>query len=186
MPAFEKVRKPAGAAGASGKREITDTDRQFAEAADLYATLFPKDKEIITVIYKNGQFFYDYGDYDEAIKRFGLIIERSRGSRVGGPAGDKLLECLGAAKDYDNIETWARRLKQTPAFSGRAEQARLDELIVGSMMKSGEGHAAKGEYEKAAGVFERAAKEYPAAASAAKALGNAGAAFEKAGRPERA
>jgi hypothetical protein len=31
--------------------------RQFAGAADLYATLFPRDKEIITVIYKNGQFF---------------------------------------------------------------------------------------------------------------------------------
>jgi TolA-binding protein len=184
MNAFEKLRPPAPAG--HRKRDVTDDDRRFAEAADLYATLFPNDKEIITVIFKNGQFFYDYGDYDEAIKRFGLIIERYPQSPVAGAAGDKLLECLGAAKDYENIETWARRLKQTQAFSGRAEQARLDELIVGSMMKSGENHAAKGDWEKAATAFDKAAREYPAAASAAKALANAAAAYEKAGRPERA
>jgi TolA-binding protein len=188
MNAFEKLRPPApaGAAASHRKREVTDDDRRFAEAADLYATLFPNDKEIITVIFKNGQFFYDYGDYDEAIKRFGLIIERYPGSPVAGPAGDKLLECLGAAKDYENIETWARRLKQTKAFAGRAEQARLDELIAGAMMKSGEGHAARGEYDKAAAFFERVAREYPASTAAPRALGNAGAAYEKAGRPEGA
>src|SRR4029079_1454713 len=38
MGAFERVRKPAGAGG--GKREITDSDRLFGEAADLYANLF--------------------------------------------------------------------------------------------------------------------------------------------------
>src|SRR5262249_46119775 len=61
MNAFEKLRQPvkAGAAG-GGKREITENDRKFAEAADLYATLFPKDRDIVTVVYKNGQFFYDY------------------------------------------------------------------------------------------------------------------------------
>ena len=74
MPcAFEKVRKVGSS---SGKREITESDRLFGEAADTYATLFPKDKEIVTVVFKNGQFFFDYGDYDEAIKRFGLIVEK--------------------------------------------------------------------------------------------------------------
>src|SRR5262249_12084125 len=65
MGAFEKLRQPtkpqaaAAGGGAKPKREITDSDRKFAEAADLYATLFPKDRDIVTVIYKNGQFFYD-------------------------------------------------------------------------------------------------------------------------------
>src|SRR6185436_810129 len=182
MNAFEKLR-PAAPAGAprGKKRAVTNDDRRFAEAADLYATLFPNDKEIMTVIYKNGQFFYDYGDYDEAIKRFGLIIERYPTSSVAGPAGDRLLECLGAAKDYENIESWGRRLKATKAFSAKADQQRLDEVIAGAMMKSGETYAAKEDFEKAAGFFERVAKEYPASAHAAKALGNAGAAFEKAG-----
>jgi TolA-binding protein len=187
MNAFEKLR-PAAPAGAprGKKRAVTNDDRRFAEAADLYATLFPNDKEIMTVIYKNGQFFYDYGDYDEAIKRFGLIIERYPTSSVAGPAGDRLLECLGAAKDYENIESWGRRLKATKAFSAKADQQRLDEVIAGAMMKSGEAYAGKEDYEKAATFFERVAKEYPSSNYAPKALGNAGAAFEKAGRPERA
>ncbi len=185
MEAFEKLRPPAPA-GARKKRDVTDDDRRFADAADLYATLFPNDKEIVTVIYKNGQFFFDYGDYDEAIKRFGLIVERYPASPVAGPAGDRLLECLSAAKDYENIETWARRLKATKAFASRADQARLDDVIAGAMLKSGEGYAAKEQHEKAAAFFERIAKEYPAHASAPRALNNAGAAYEKAGRPERA
>ena len=157
MGAFEKVRKPAG----GGKREITETDRLFGEAADLYATLFPKDKEIVTVIYKNGQFFFDYGDYDEAVKRFGLIVERYPDDPNAGAAGDRILQALNKAKDYENIETWARRLKKTKAFSSREEQERLDKLIVGAVMKSGEKYAAEGKYDKAAAFYLRVPQRVP-------------------------
>ncbi len=185
MTSFEKVRKPPSGPGGV-KREITESDRQFAEAADLYATLFPKDKEIITVIYKNGQFFFDYGDYDEAIKRFGLIVERYPDDPNAGAAGDKILDALGKAKDYENIETWARRLKKTKAFSSRDEQARMDKLIVGSMMKSGEKYTAAGQYERAAEFFKRVPKEYPKDDKAPKALNNAAVVLEKAKKQEDA
>jgi TolA-binding protein len=183
MNAFEKVRKPIAT---GGKREITDSDRLFGEAADLYATLFPNDKEIVTVIYKNGQFFFDYGDYDESIKRFGLIVERYPDDPNAGAAGDKILQALNKAKDYENIESWARRLKKTKAFASKEEQDRLDKLIVGSVMKSGEKYAADGKYDKAAAFFMRVPKEYPANGYAPKALNNAGAVLEKAKKPEEA
>lgn len=176
MVAFEKVRKPIGG---SGKREITDSDRLFGEAADLYATLFPNDKEIVTVIYKNGQFFFDYGDYDEAVKRFGLIVERYPDDANAGAAGDKILQALNKAKDYENIESWARRLKKTKAFASKDEQARLDKLIVGAVMKSGEKYAAAGDYDKAAAFYLRVPTEYPGDGNAPKALNNAAAVYEK-------
>ena len=182
MGAFEKVRKPAGA----GKREITDSDRLFGEAADLYATLFPNDKEIVTVIYKNGQFFFDYGDYDEAVKRFGLIIERYPDDPNAGAAGDKILEALNKAKNYENIEGWARRLKKTKAFASKDEQDRLDKLIVGAVMKSGEKYAQSGEYDKAAAFFLRVPREYPSNGYAPKALNNAAVVFEKAKKEDEA
>ena len=187
MGSFEKLRQPVKTAAAGGgKREITDSDRKFAEAADLYATLFPNDKEIVTVIYKNGQFFYDYGDYDEAVKRFGLIVEKYPNDQNAGPAGDQILDALNKGKDYENIETWARRLKKTKPFADKGQQERLDRLIVDSVFKSGEKYAGAGKYEQAASFFLRVPKEYPGHARAAQALNNAGAALEKAKRPEDA
>ena len=179
MGAFEKVRKP-------GKREITESDRAFGEAADIYATLFPKDKEIVTVIYKNGQFFFDYGDYDEAVKRFGLIVERYPDDPNAGPAGDRILQALNKAKNYENIEAWARRLKKTKAFSSKDEQQRLDTLIVNSVMKSGEKYASDGKYDKAAAFYLRVPHEYPGNGLAPKALNNAGAVLEKAKKQDEA
>jgi len=184
MTAFEKLRKPAGPA--AGKREITESDRKFAEAADLYATLFPKDKEIVTVIFKNGQFFFDYGDYDEAVKRFGLIVEGHPDDPNAGPAGDRILESLSKAKDYENIENWARRLKKTKAFAAPGEQQRLDRMIVVAVMKSGEKYAAEGKNEKAAEFFLRVPHEYPKDPKAPLALHNAATIFERAKRQEQA
>jgi len=182
MNAFEKLRKPAGGA----KREITESDRKFADAADIYATLFPKDKEIVTVIYKNGQFFFDYGDYDEAVKRFGLIVERYPDDPNAGPAGDRILESLSKAKDYENIEQWARRLKNTKPFSAKAEQERLDRMIVVAVMKSGEKYSEQGKWTEAAAFFMRVPKEYPRDPKAPLALHNAATIYERAKRPEEA
>ena len=186
MTAFEKLRKAPGPAAAGSKREITDSDRRFGEAADHYATLFPNDKEIITVIFKNGQFFFDYGDYDEAVKRFGLIIERYPNDPNAAAAGDRILEALNKAKDYENIESWAQRLKKTKAFASKDEQARLDKLAVGAMMKAGENAAGQGQLERAAAFFLRVPREYPKDAQAAKALNNAAAVLEKAKKTDEA
>jgi TolA-binding protein len=184
MNAFEKLRPPAPAPNAGGdrKREVTDDDRRFAEAADLYAALFPKDKEIVTVIYKNGQFFYDHGDYDEAVKRFGLILEQHPDSDVASAAGDRLLECLAAAKDYANIEQWSRRLKKARAFSSRRDQDRLDGLIAGAMAKQGEALVANEDHAGAALMFRKLALQFPNQPRAAEAWNNAGASAEKAGQ----
>ena len=183
MGAFEKVRRVSST---PGKREITESDRLFGEAADTYATLFPKDKEIVTVVFKNGQFFFDYGDYDEAIKRFGLIVEKYPDDPNAGVAGDRILEALNKAKDYENIESWARRLKKTKAFSSRDEQDRLDKVVVNAVMKSGEKYANDGQNEKAAAFYLRVAQEYPQSPLAPKALNNAGVVLEKAKKQEDA
>ena len=139
-----------------------------------------------TVIYKNGQFFFDYGDYDEAIKRFGLIVERYPDDPNAGPAGDRILQALNKAKNYENIEAWARRLKKTKAFSSKDEQERLDTLIVDSVMKSGEKYASDGNYDKAAAFYLRVPHEYPGNGLAPKALNNAGAVLEKAKKQDEA
>jgi len=184
MNAYKQAR-PSGAP-AAGRRELLPIDRKFAEAIDLYATLFPADRDIVGIIYENGELFYRYGDYDEAIKRFGLIVTRYPDDPNAGAAGDRILEALNRAGDFENIETWARKLRSARAFGSPEQKARLDRLIVESVMKSGEKYGAAGEPGKAASFYLRIDKEFPGHPLAAKALYSAGAMLERARKPEEA
>lgn len=182
MAAFEAARPK----DTVGRRQLHEVDKKFGEAIDLYATLFPADPTLVGVIFKNGQMFYDYGEYDEAIKRFGVIVTKYPKDPNAGPAGDRILSALNKAQDYENIEEWARKLKSAPAFASKDQQARLARLIVESIQKSGQKYAEAGKYEQAAGFYLRVPKETSDSRTGAEAMMNAGVMFEKAKQPEDA
>jgi len=182
MDAFEKARPK----DTEGRKKLYDVDKKFGEAIDLYATLFPADASLVGVIFKNGQMFFDYGEYDEAIKRFGVIITKYPKDQNAGPAGDRILAALSKAKDYENIESWARKLKTAPAFAAKDQQERLARLIVESIQKSGDKQAEAGRYEQAATFYLRVPKETTDPKIGAQAWMNAGVMYEKAKLPERA
>jgi TolA-binding protein len=182
MTAFEKARPKDTA----GRRQMYPVDKKFGEAMDLYATLFKDDPELVDLIFKNGQLFYDYGDYDEAIKRFGIIVTQYPDHPNALGAGDRILKALVQGKDYENVETWARRLKKTKAFASKQEQERLDKLIVDAIGKSGDTYADAGKYEQAAGFYLRVPKEFPKSKGAPQMMMNAGVMYEKAKKPEAA
>jgi TolA-binding protein len=180
MGAFEAARPK----DVASRKKIAPVDKKFGEAIDLYATLFPADDKLVGVIFKNGQMFYDYQEYDEAIKRFGVIVTKYPKDPNAGPAGDRILSALNKAQDYENIEFWARKLKGAPSFAGKDQQERLTRLIVESIQKSGDHYADGGKYEKAATFYLRVPKE-PSVdqKTAAQAMMNAGVMYEKAKRP---
>jgi TolA-binding protein len=182
MQAFEKARPQ----NVQGKRELLPVDKKFGEAVDLYVTLFPADPSLVDVVFKNGQMFFDYGEYDEAIKRFGVIVTRYPDHPDAGAAGDRILEALVKGDDYENVETWARKLKKAKAFQSKEQQARLDRLIAESIGKAADKFAAAGDFPKAAKFYRRVADEYPKDARAPTALMNAGVVLEKAKEPEAA
>ncbi|HEY5928560.1 MAG TPA: tetratricopeptide repeat protein [Kofleriaceae bacterium] len=182
MSAFEAARPK----DTVGRRQLHPVDKKFGEAIDLYATLFPADPTLVGVIFKNGQMFYDYGEYDEAIKRFGVIVTKYPKDANAGPAGDRILAALNKAQDYENIEDWARKLKSAPSFASKEQQDRLSRLIVESIQKSGDKYADAGKYEQAATFYLRVPKESPDARVGAQAMMNAGVMYEKAKQPEDA
>jgi cellulose synthase operon protein C len=182
MSAFEQARPK----DTVGRRQLHPVDKKFGEAIDLYATLFPADSDLVGVIFKNGQMFFDYGEYDEAIKRFGVIVTKYPKNPNAGPAGDRILAALNKAQDYENIEEWARKLKSAPSFAARDQQDRLARLIVDSILKSGDKYGDAGKYEKAAGFYLRVPKETPDPRVGAQAMMNAGVMYEKAKKPEDA
>ncbi|HEX4459505.1 MAG TPA: tetratricopeptide repeat protein, partial [Polyangia bacterium] len=167
--AYDKVRRDH-VTGA--KREILPSDKHRGEAIDLYATLFPQDPEIPGMLLKNGQLFYEDGDYDEAVKRFGLIVEKYPKNPAAVAAGDRILESLNKAKDYENVEAWARRLLKVPAFQAKDDQERLSKLVIDAGMKAGE-QKAETDPLAAAAIYTRVANEFPASTRATAALTNA-------------
>ena len=115
------------------------------------------------------------------MKIWGSLLEKFPRSQYALQAGELILDSFNRAKNYENIETWARRLKSAPAFAGDTNQKKLDTLIVQAVFKQGEQKSAAGEYGEAAKAYLRAAREFPKDPRAAQACVNAELAAQKAG-----
>jgi cellulose synthase operon protein C len=170
------------AAKAAGKKaEETPTDKQLTQAMELYVATYPNDAKVPELLFRQGKLYYDYQVYDPAVRQWGLLIEKYPNSQYAVGAGELILDSFNKSRDYDNIETWARRLKTAPAFQGAEQQGRLNGLIVQAVFKQGEQQSARGNHEKAAAAYLRAAKEFPKEPRAAQAAVNAEIAAKRAG-----
>ncbi len=150
-----------------------EADKGYAEALDLYAQFYPNDPELPPMFYRQGRHFFENGKYDAAVKVWGMLLEKFPNSAQAHDAGDSILESFNRAKNYENIETWARRLKSLSSFGAPKQQERLDALIVQAVFKQGEQRAAAGDHAAAAAAYLRAANEFPRDARAAQACVNA-------------
>ncbi len=159
----------------------TEADKKFAEALELYAQLYPTDPALPELFFRQGRQYYDYGVYDSAVKIWGSLLEKFPRSQYALAAGELILDSFNRAKNYENIETWARRLKGAPAFASETNQKKLDTLIVQAVFKQGEQKGAAGEHGDAARAYLRAAREFPNDPRAAQACVNAELEAQKAG-----
>jgi tetratricopeptide (TPR) repeat protein len=150
-----------------------EIDNRYAEALDLYAEFYPNDPQLPMMFYRKGKYYFANGNYDAAVKIWGMLLERFPNSEQARDAGDSILESFTRAKNYLNIETWARRLKALPIFGAPKQQERLDALIVQAVFKQGEQQAAAGDHGAAARAYLRAANEFPKDSRAAQACVNA-------------
>lgn len=180
LEARKKQHSPDGGAAF----QETEADKKFAEALELYAQLYPSDPALPELFFRQGRQYYDYGVYDAAVKIWGSLLEKFPRSQYALSAGELILDSFNRAKNYENIETWARRLKSAPAFSSAENQKKLDTLIVQAVFKQGEQKAAAGEHLDAAKAYLRAAKEFPNDPRAAQACVNAELEAQKGGDTE--
>ncbi len=171
---------------ATTEARYTPVERKFVRATDLFSALFPADEQGGAVLFALGEFFHGRGDYDGAVQRYGKIVVEHPTDANAGTAGDRILESLGKAADYDNIEIWAGKLEGTTAFAAPEEQARLGRIIVDSLLKQGDTLVERGYAGRGANYYLRVATEHPKHDKAPMALANAGAALERARRPHAA
>jgi cellulose synthase operon protein C len=159
----------------------TETDKKFAEALELYAQLYPTDPALPELLFRQGKLYYDYAVYGTAVKIWSSLLEKFPQSPYTEGAGELVLDALNRSKDYENIETYARKVKTLPRFQSATQQARLDTFIVQAVFKQGEQKSQAGDHAAAASAYLRAAKEFPRDARAAQACVNAELESQKAG-----
>jgi TolA-binding protein len=164
----------------------TETDHKFSDAVGLYVQLYPNDPEVPGILFRQGRMYFDRGIYDPAIRQFGQLLDSYPKSEYAASAGELVLESFNRARDYGNIESWARKLKSAPAFQNAESQKKLDALILQSVFKFGEQLAAKGQHKEAAQAYLRATEEFPRDERAPKAYYNAGQEWQQAGDLEAA
>jgi tetratricopeptide (TPR) repeat protein len=157
----------------AGGYQETEVDKKYAEALDLFAQLYPNDPALPERFFLQGKLYYDNGVYDPAVKIWGVLLEKFPRSQFAQGAGELILDSFNRSKNYENIETWARRLKSAPAFQSADQQKKLDVLIIQSVFKQGEQKGLANDHAGAAAAYLRAAKEFPKDQRAAQACVNA-------------
>ena len=154
---------------AKGGDIASETDKKFADALALYQQLYPSDPKIPELLWRDGKLYYDYQVYGSAVQLWGILLEKYPRDDHAAKAGELVIDSFVKSKNYENTETWARKLKAHPAFADRAHQQKLEDLIVQSMFKQGEQKATQNDHAGATAAYLRAAKEYPKDARAAQA-----------------
>jgi len=165
---------------AGEKPKETPTDKKLTEAMELYASTYPNDPDLPEMLFRQGRLYYDYQVYDPAVRQWGLLLEKHPNSSYARGAGELILDSFNKSQDYQNIETWGRRLLTAPAFAEPSGQARLQNLIVQAIFKQGEQLSVSGAHGDSAGAYLRAANEFPKDERAAQAGVNAVIEAEKA------
>jgi cellulose synthase operon protein C len=185
-PTAAAAKDPAAKPGPPDPCTETPLDHKFSDAVALYISQYPNDPEVPGILFRQGRLYFDRGIYDPAIRQFGQLIDSYPNSEFAASAGELVLESFNRAKDYANIERWARKLKAAPAFQTPEAQQKLAALILQSVFKTGEQLAQRGEHAQAAEAYRRASAEFPKDERAPKALYNAGQEWQRAGDLEAA
>ncbi len=147
----------------------SETDTKFAEALALYQQLYPNDAKIPELLYRRRQALLRLPGVRSRREAVGILLEKYPNNELSGKAGELIIDSFVKSKNYENTETWARKLKAHPAFRDQKHQAKLEELIVQSMFRQGEQKATANDHAGATGAYLRAAKEYPKDPRAAQA-----------------
>ena len=114
--------KPAAGEAAPPECRETETDKSFSEAIAMYIQLYPNDPEVPGILFRQGRMYFERGIYDPAVRQFGQLLDSYPNSEFAASAGELVLESFNRSKDYANIETWARKLKDAPAFQNADAQ----------------------------------------------------------------
>lgn len=138
------------------------------------------------VIYKIGETYFDYKDFEEARKWFAILIQKYPKQQVTGYAAGNIIETYRQANDWRKMAEWGEIIAAAGLGEGVIDQDEINTLKVGALFKQAERLFAKERYKQAAEEYIRLIEENPDNKYADAAMNNAAVAYEKTRRFESA
>lgn len=209
---YEKIIDAAVASGKlekkeiyAGKRDENAKPQDIPELRQRYIAAIDKflergaEHEMAPAFgYRAGEVLYAYGHYDEAVKRFQIVVDKFPQSEAAKFAANLILDDLLAKKDWQAAATYAARFEQQKVGGGdTGEFAKIKGgaqfEIATATLKEGEQLVADGRIQEGNAKLEDGADKYlalieedPKREFADKMMYNAALSLEKARRPLKA
>lgn len=175
--------------------EIHPEKKRLIDACDRYVKFVPPEKaeKLISVMFKPAKIFYDHNQFEEAIKRFEVIILQAPQAEESEYAANLVIDVYNLREDWERLyETSSRYLKMAPLIENREKlkkdldkaseyaKFKLVQILEERLKKEG------GSMGPVAKAYEEFQAEFPKSENADKALYNASVAWDLAGEKDRA
>ena len=175
--------------------DIPEPRQQLVAACDRYVAMVPPEKaeQAVAVKFKAAKVFYDYSHFDEAVRRFDLIVSAHPETPQAEPAANLVVDVHNLREDWQALyDTSVGYLARPDVVSSRRElRAGLQKYAQFAKFKlvsdlEAEVEAGRRRSSEVAEAYLEFYREFPGGENADKALFNASVAWDRAGDKLRA
>ncbi len=92
-------------------KPLTEVEQKLADACDRFVEVAPKDEEVVKVHFKSARLYFINNQFEEAAKRFELIISQYPRDPLARTAAESVIESFNVRKDWTNLNTYARKVQ---------------------------------------------------------------------------
>jgi cellulose synthase operon protein C len=209
---YEEILKAAMASGTLPTKEIAVGNRDAAgpreeipalrvsyiNAIDRFLTQGPEHEMAPAFGFRAGEVYYSYGQFDEAVRRFQIVVDKFPTSEAAKFAANLILDDLLARKDWQKAAEYAGKFKDlnvgggdNAAFAKIQGGARFN--IAKETLERGDEYMQAGRISEGITMLETGSEQYlallaedPKREFADVMMYNAALSLEKARRPVRA
>lgn len=175
-------------------QELHPLKKRLVEACDRYVKFVPAEKadKLVAVKLKAARLYYDYFQYEEALRRFDLLVREHPEAEQAEFAANLVIDIYNVRKDWESLYKYANEYLKLDALIKDREKLKTDllkfsEYAKFSMVQILENRVKteKGNLCLVAQAYQEFYEEFPKSENADKALFNASVAWDQCGQKEK-
>ena len=167
--------------------EIPHARKLYADTIDQYIELLPEEKTTYSMRYTAAQIYFDYGNYDESIKRFDGLAMGAPTTKQGQTAPRVVLGFYNEKTDWTNVIAYGKKYQANKALMADAGVKKyVNDVLRNGLFNNALASEKAKDYDKAAAAFLDFRNMFPADKDADRAVYNASLNLFKAGKVESA